>query len=125
MEKEELEKSRTSVKSFFLIIVCTLFTSIGQIFFKLGSETAFLDLSLLTNYNLMIGLVLYASGAFLLIIALKGGELSVLYPVIATSYIWVSLIAKFYFNENLSLFNIIGVAFVMIGISFVGIGSRK
>ena len=117
-------KGSTSRWAIFLVVICTLFTSIGQIFFKLGSEKASLDFSLFTNYNLLIGLALYASGAFLLIFALKGGELSVLYPIIATSYVWVSLIAKFYFNEHLSSFKLIGIFFIIIGISFVGKGSN-
>ena len=116
---------RTTLSSVLLVVICTLFTSLGQIFFKLGSATASLNLSLLTNYNLIIGLILYAAGAFLLIIALRGGELSVLYPIIATSYVWVSLIAWLYFHEDISSFKLIGIFLIIIGISFVGRGSRK
>lgn len=118
-------KSKNAVWAIFVMLLCTLFTSAGQLFFKLGSETASFNLALLTNYNLIIGLVLYGTGALLLIVALKGGELSVLYPIIATSYIWVSLIAWRYFNESISSFKIFGIAFIILGVSLVGRGSRN
>ncbi len=118
-------KNKTAVWAIFVMLLCTLFTSAGQLFFKLGSETASFDLALLTNYNLIIGLILYGAGALLLIISLKGGELSVLYPIIATSYIWVSLIAWRYFNEPISSFKILGIMSIILGVSFVGRGSKN
>jgi len=80
---------KTKLWAIGLMIFTTLLTSSAQIFYKLGAATLELNLlALITNYNLIIGLCIYAVGAVLMIIAFKGGELSVLYPIIATSYIW-------------------------------------
>lgn len=122
--KKPKNKRKTSFYAMFLVVFCTFLTSAGQIFFKLGSKTSSFDLSLITNYNLMIGIVLYATAAFLLIIALGHGELSILYPIIATSYIWVSLLSLFYLNESVSLYGWIGIVSIFIGVSLIGGGSR-
>ncbi len=123
MENKQIIQ-KTASWAIGLVIVCTIFTSLGQLFLKLGIKTALLNLELLTNYNLIIGLVFYAIGAILLIIAFKGGELSVLYPIIAASFIWVALLSHFYLHESISLIRWVGVAIIVLGISFIGRGSR-
>ncbi len=109
-----------------LMLFTTLLTSIAQIFLKKGA--AHLDIhlfALLTNYPLLIGCLLYGTAAILMIIAFRGGELSVLYPLISTSYIWVAILAWYYFGEALSLAKIIGIVSIIIGVTFIGVGSRK
>jgi len=60
-----------------------------------------------------------------LVLGLKRGEVSVLYPILATSYIWVILLSVSFFDEQLSLLKIVGMASVVVGIMFVGFGSRN
>ncbi len=119
--------------AFGLVLFCTLLTSAAQIFYKLGAnrlEFNFISLndfimSLVTNYPLMAGFFIYGIGAVLLITALKGGELSVLYPIIATSYIWVSFLSVRFFNESINIYRWIGIITIIFGISFIGLGSKK
>ena len=109
-----------------LMILCTAFTSIAQVLYKLASgKLEFNIISLITNYYLISGMILYLIGAFIMIAALKGGEVSVLYPIIATSYIWVSLLSSYFFNESLNLFRWAGVFAILIGIIFISIGSKQ
>ena len=69
-----------------IVLSCTLLTSTAQIFWKFGAEKLeFNFLSIITNVNLLIGIFLYAIGGILLIISFRGGEVSVLYPIIAIS----------------------------------------
>jgi len=117
---------KTKIWAVGLILVCTLLTSSAQILYKIGSAKIEFNLfSLITNAPLILGLGLYAIGAILLIIALKGGDLNVLYPIIATSYIWVSLLSIVFLNESLNLFRWIGIFLIVVGVSFIGIGSKK
>ncbi len=112
-------------KSLMLVILCTLFTSVAQIFFKLGSGKLVFDLiKILTNHYLIIGIILYGIGAVLLLLSLKIGELSVVYPVIATSYIWVSILSFFIFNESITLFKSLGVASIIGGVAFLSLNGR-
>ena len=64
-------------------------------------------------------MVLYGSSALLFVWALKHGKLSVLYPLIGTSYIWVSLFATRFLGESLSVFQWLGIVLIVSGIALV------
>lgn len=109
-----------------LMVLTTVFTSVAQVFYKFGaSRLEFNFISLITNLPLITGMVLYVFGAVLMITAFKGGEVSVLYPIVATSYIWVSLMSAYFFNDNLNLFRWIGIFAIILGVVFIGIGSKE
>jgi len=101
-------------------------TTSAQISWKYGADKLVIDpISILLNYNIWLGFVFYGIGALMLIYALKYGELSVLYPVIATSYIWVALLSLFLFSEPLNFFKVIGILLIVLGVSLIGYGSRS
>ncbi len=109
-----------------VMIVTTIFTSVAQIFYKLGAERLqFNIISIITNLPLITGMVLYVIGAILMITAFKGGEVSTLYPIIATSYIWVSLLSAYLFNENLNLLRWTGIFIIIAGIISISLGSKE
>jgi uncharacterized membrane protein len=109
-----------------IILTGTLLNSIAQVLYKFGAERLTLSISsLLTNYFLMIGLSIYAVSAIALLIALKGGELSVLYPLIATSYVWVSFLSIYFFNEIMNVYKWLGIIVIILGVTFIGMGSRS
>ncbi len=116
---------KTKLWAMGLIVLCTVFTTAAQYFWKLATDGFVLDISvLLTNYWLWLGFFFYGVAAFLLIIALKGGELSVLYPIIATSFIWVTILSNIAFGESLGMNKLLGIGTIMIGITFIGVGSK-
>lgn len=106
-----------------LVILCTLFTSTAALLLKAGVMKV--D-SFLTVFNIMLlgGLALYAMAAVLLIIALKFGELSVLYPAVATSFIWVNIFSVILLNEDISFLRWAGAGLIILGVSMIGLGSR-
>ena len=107
------------------ILFTTLLTSSAQILWKIGAPRLSFNLAaILTNYHFIGGVLLYIVGGVLLIISLRGGELSVLYPLIATSYIWVSFLSVKFLGENISFLRILGIASIIAGISFIGYGSK-
>jgi len=109
-----------------LVVVCTLFTSFAQIFYKFGADRLSFDIfSIITNWPLIIGLILYGTAAVLLIIALSAGEVSVLYPIIATSYIWVSLLSMYFFGEIINMYKWVGMIFIFFGVILVAKGGKK
>lgn len=108
-----------------LMLLTTLFTSTAQVFYKKGVSTLEFNLiSIITNYYILLGLFIYIIAATLMIIAFKGGQLSVLYPIIATSYIWVGIFSYFIFNEQLNLLRWLGILAIFFGVIFIGIGSK-
>ena len=103
------------------MIVCTIFTAIGQIFYKLASNNMDSLLSIVLNPFLILGLSCYALGLIFLMIAFKNGEVSVMYPILALSYVWVSLFSPIIFtSDSMSLTNWFGILLLVIGVSFIG-----
>jgi len=106
-----------------LVFLITALTSSAQLFYKLGADRLGIS-ALYTNWPLGLGLVLYALGAVLLIIALKHGEVTVLYPVIATSYIWVALLSWRLLDESFGFVKLLGIISIVIGIVLISFGSK-
>lgn len=99
-----------------LIILTTILISLAQPFFKIGAENL---PEIFTNWTLFIGILIYAIATISLMYAFKGGDVTVLYPIIATGYIWVSLIAIFIFNESMPPLKWIGVTAIFAGIILI------
>jgi len=109
-----------------MVLFCTLLTSTAQLFYKFGAETLeFNFLSIITNINLLAGILLYAVGGTILILSFRGGEVSVLYPIFATSYIWVSFLSIYFLGESMNIFKWLGVFTIIVGIVLIGYGSSK
>lgn len=114
----------TQLWAILLIISASLLGAFGPILLKKASAKSLSKLSsLATNYHLLGGVALYAVGTLLFIPALKGGELSVLYPFVSLSYIWVSLLSVKFLGEKMNKYKWLGIALIIIGVSFIGIGS--
>ena len=113
-----------------LVVFCTIVIAFAQVLYKMGSDRlAFgsviaLLTSVITNIPLISGMLLYLAGAVILLYALKGGELSVLYPIIALNYVWVSILSMVFFNDVINPAKWAGVAFIILGVSFIGFGSK-
>ena len=111
-----------------LVVLTTVLTSAGQVLYKFGTNRLPelpVVLDYILNAFIISGLLVYGIGAVMLIIALKHGELSVLYPIIATSYIWVSLLSVYFFQEGMNPYKWLGVGAVVIGVSLIGYGGTK
>ena len=108
-----------------IVLLSTILMGFAQILWKTASSELKLNLiSLIFNWQLMLGLFLYAISAALLVFALKHGELSVLYPVIGMNYVWVSLFSMWLLGEIMNTLKWIGVGAIIIGVSLIGYGSR-
>lgn len=71
--------------------------------------------TIFTNAFVVGGLLLYVVASGLWIIVLSQEELSFAYPLIALGYVLTAILSKFLFNENLTLFRILGIAFIALG----------
>jgi multidrug transporter EmrE-like cation transporter len=108
-----------------IVVICTLFTALGQLFFKYSSQSFELDIiSLITNYNLIIGFFFYGLGAILLIIALRFGDLSVIYPFVSLTFVWVMIISALVFSEMINSFKINALILIILGIMLIGGGEK-
>ncbi len=96
----------------------------GAVLLKKGSNQLKLSVKdLIKNWPLIAGIALYALSVFFFVPALKGGELSVLFPLIALSYIWVALLSVKFLGEKMTKAKWTGIALVILGIILIGLGS--
>jgi len=117
---------KTQPWAIVLVLFITALTSSAQLLYKMGADRLSFDLlMLLSNWPLLLGMLIYGIGAVLLIIALKHGEVTILYPVIATSYIWVTLFSWILFGESISYLKLIGIISIVVGIVFISFGSKQ
>jgi len=107
------------------MLICTIFTALGQLFLKIGSSKLVFDILLiLNNLEFILGLGFYAIGALLLISALKYGELSVTYPIISLTFIWVTFLSSYYINETISISKLGGISFILFGVIYLARGGK-
>jgi len=81
--------------------------------------------AILTNFRLLAGYALYGLNTLLMVLALRDGELSMLYPIIALTYVWVTLLSYTLLREPPNAFKNIGIATIMMGVAVLGRGGKK
>ena len=116
-------------RSVLLVFLCTLIGAAAQVFFKLGANSLGArtlaqalanPLSVILNPSLLAGYGLYGVNTALLTLALRKGQLSVLYPIISLTYVWVTLLSMLVFNEHMNAMKALGLATVVAGVAVLG-----
>ena len=130
LNKVSVTASTTGQKrrSLLMIVAFTVFSAAAQVLLKFG--TIHLKLhptlaGLLTDLPLIGGMALYGIGAALMVVALRHGELSVLYPLISLSYVWVAVLSVVVFGEMMNVYKITGICTIMAGVAVLGSGAHK
>ncbi len=106
--------------SIIFAILSSVFAAFGQIGLKFGSMKLELKIEkILKNYALVTGLFFYGLSSVVFIIALKGHELTVLYPVAALNYVWVNLLSMKLLKEKINKYKWTGIALIIIGVVLI------
>ncbi|MDZ4802747.1 MAG: EamA family transporter [Bryobacteraceae bacterium] len=120
-----------SERSVLLVFLCTLIGAAAQVLFKLGSAsmTGSTPVQILTHVftspALLLGFACYGINTLLLVLALRKGELSMTYPIISLTYVWVSILSVLVFHESMNGFKIAGLGIVVAGVAVLGRGGRS
>jgi multidrug transporter EmrE-like cation transporter len=129
-----LRRKLTHRQSIALVFFCTLIGAGAQVFMKLGANqlppvgvVALLanPFIILRNAFLLGGLSLYGMFTVMLVFALRDGELSIIYPVIALNYVWVTCLSLLFFQESLNPFKACGIVVIMLGVIVLGRGGPR
>lgn len=118
----------TRRQSVGLTIVCTWLGAAGQVLIKLGAAQLGPSTSpvvMLMNPLLVGGYALYGLMTALFVIALRDEELSILYPIIALTYVWVAGLSVWLFRESFNVAKAAGVATIVAGVSVLGRDGKK
>jgi multidrug transporter EmrE-like cation transporter len=116
-------------RSFLLVVCCTIIGAAAQVLIKKGAgalgpnptmvQTA---LAMLLTPSLFAGYSMYGVSTVLLVLALRHGQLSLLYPVFAMTYVWVTILSVLVFHESMNGFKLAGIAIIVGGIAVLGRG---
>lgn len=107
-------------KILLLTALSAFIGSIGQLEFKQGANNLQFDFKLLlTNYHLIIAIAVYSLSTVFYVYALNKENLSILYPIVATSYIWTLIFSKVFLKEPVGLTSWVGVFFILLGVTLI------
>ncbi len=113
---------RTPVESMAMVFIASLLGAMGQFLYKSGAARAGGGIgSYLLNPRLMGGVLCYLAVMVLFIAAFKrGGALSVLYPIYASSFIFSAIGAWWIYGEPVRAVNVAGMSLLVMGMCLMG-----
>ncbi len=112
---------KTAIWAMVLVLIASIIGSLGAVYLKKASKSLTLDIKSIFNKKLIFSLFLYGISTILFIPALKGGELSILFPLVATVYIWVALLSTKLLHEKMNKHKWIGISLIISGVIFIGL----
>lgn len=114
----------TELSAIILVIAATLVGAAGPILMKKASaKVTFHVMTWIKNPYLIIGGCLFVLSTVMFILALRGGEVSVLYPFVSLTYVWVCFLSQKFLGEHMNTKKWLGIAFIILGVSLIGLGS--
>jgi len=114
----------TPIWSMAVISVACIVGAYAAMLLKKASARMSFSFKFLFSKELITSIGLYGFSTVMFVPALKFGELSVLYPLVATTYIWTSLFAIKFLGEKMNVWKWFGILVILIGVSFIGLGGR-
>lgn len=111
-----------------LILLNTLILVSGQFLWKIGMTNRSVSfdslgaiIRVMLSPYIISGLFLYGMATVLWLFILTKVPLSVAYPIQSIAYIIAVFGAYFFFQEEITIWKVIGVILIMAGVSFIGI----
>jgi multidrug transporter EmrE-like cation transporter len=114
-------------RSFLLVVCCTIIGAAAQVLIKKGAsalggnptmvQTA---VAMVMTPALFAGYSMYGISTVLLVLALRHGQLSLLYPVFAMTYVWVTILSVVVFHETMNPYKLAGIVTIVAGIAVLG-----
>lgn len=113
---------KTPALSMLFFLLASFFGAIGQFLYKSGADRAGGSLaSYLLNPRLLGGVLCYLGVMGLFVAAFKrGGALTTLYPIYATTFIWAALIALLAHGTPIKPANLGGMTLLVAGMYLMG-----
>jgi len=112
----------TPAISVVFFLTAALLGALGQYLYKSGADLASGTLSsYIVNPRLLGGVICYAAVMVLFVAAFKkGGALTVLYPIYATTFIWAALLALIVYGTPIKPINVAGMGLLVVGMYLMG-----
>jgi len=115
---------------YIFLVIALILNASANILMKLGAsripvnikELSFTEIitSIITNYFIIIGIIVFAFNVIFYIASLSKLNLSIAYPIMtAGGFLIISTFSFYYFKEPLTSVQIIGIILMAIGITLV------
>jgi len=106
--------------SIIIMIIASFLAALGQLELKIGSIKLKKSIKgTIKNYFLLAGIFFYILSSIISIIALRGNELSVLYPIASLNYVWVSILSMKFLKEKMNGYKWTGIILIIVGVSVI------
>ena len=110
-------------KSMLLVFAASILGSFGAVFMKLGAAKLNKSIFSFLSFELAAGVSLFLGSSVFYALGIRGGQLSVLYPMVSLGYIWTLVWARLFFGEAFTKQKFMGLGLILLGVVFVGLGS--
>jgi len=107
-----------------LVFVGSIIGSFGAVFLKSGAALLKDGFWRILNLQLAAGVALFLLSSVFFILGIRRGELSVLYPMVSLGYVWTLLWSRLFFREAFTPQKFVGLGLILLGVFFVGLGSK-
>jgi drug/metabolite transporter (DMT)-like permease len=111
------------LRSMLLVFTASIVGSFGAVFLKLGAAGLTKSVFSFLNLKLAFGVALFLGSSVFYALGIRGGQLSVLYPMVSLGYIWTLLWSRLFFKEPFTRQKFLGLGLILLGVFFVGLGS--
>ena len=114
--------THTPPLSMILFLVAAVLGAVGQFLYKSGADRAGGSMGgYLLNLRILAGAACYVAVMVLFVAAFRrGGALSVLYPLYASTFIWAAVIALLAYGTPIKPVNAAGMALLVAGMYLMG-----
>ena len=112
----------TPAISILYFLIASVLGALGQYLYKSGAESATGGItSYIGNPRILGGVTCYIGVMMLFVMAFKkGGSLTVLYPVYASTFIWAAVLALLVYDTPIKPINIAGMLLLVGGMFLMG-----
>jgi len=111
-----IESIKNNLRGILMMVISAFLASFGQMFWKMFHTEGL--------WALILGIVLYAVGALIMLVAYRYGKLSVLQPMLCLSYVFAIFIAVFILKEQISPLKLAGILIVIFGVIMIAGGDE-
>jgi len=114
----------TPLSSMALVLAASFVGSFGAVFLKSGAARLHQGFWNIFNLPLAAGVAFFLGSSVFFVMGIRHGELSVLYPMVSLGYVWTLVWSRIFFKEAFTPQKFLGLALILIGVFFVGLGSN-
>ena len=106
----------------FLVLVSSLIGAVGTFLIKKGTNKHSFFVLLKSKF-LWIGFIFYGVSTILYLWALSQEDLTIIYPLVSTAYIWTTIFSVKYLGEKMNDYKWLGLVGIILGVVLIGFGS--